>query len=113
MVREEGYSLSLYEKTNITGPLHSSCNRRSASCLPTPNRPTPLHCARPAGFKLGHTIPWVSGFPFNVVRHPQYVGSVATVWGAAALLWQQAPSGLGLVAGYLSALYAITGWMES
>ena len=23
------------------------------------------------GFKLGHTIPWVSGFPFNVVSHPQ------------------------------------------
>ncbi len=20
------------------------------------------------GFKLGHTIPWVDGFPFNVVR---------------------------------------------
>lgn len=38
------------------------------------------------GFKLGHSIPWVTGFPFNVVSHPQYVGSVATVLGAAALV---------------------------
>lgn len=38
------------------------------------------------GFKLGHTVPWVSGFPFNVVAHPQYVGSVATVLGGAALV---------------------------
>ena len=47
----------------------------------------------PSGFKLGHTIPWVEGFPFNVVNHPQYVGSVLSVWGAAALVWTQAPQG--------------------
>jgi protein-S-isoprenylcysteine O-methyltransferase Ste14 len=44
------------------------------------------------GFKLGHTIPWVDGFPFNVVSHPQYVGSVATLLGMAALV-----SGLAMV----------------
>jgi hypothetical protein len=38
------------------------------------------------GFKLGHSIPWATGFPFNVVSHPQYVGSVATVLGAAVLV---------------------------
>ena len=39
------------------------------------------------GFKLGHTVPWVDGFPFNLgVPHPQYVGSVATVAGMAALV---------------------------
>jgi len=65
------------------------------------------------GFKLGHAIPWVSGFPFNVVPHPQYVGSVMTVWAAAVLLWTQAPSGLGLLAIYWTILYVITGWMES
>lgn len=65
------------------------------------------------GFKLGHTIPWVTGFPFNVVRHPQYVGSVMSVVGAAVLLWSQAPSGLGLLTAYWTSLYVITGWMES
>jgi methylene-fatty-acyl-phospholipid synthase len=38
------------------------------------------------GFKLGHTIPWYSGFPFNFVSHPQYVGSVLSVVGAAVLV---------------------------
>ena len=38
------------------------------------------------GFKLGHTIPWHHGFPFNVVPHPQYVGAVLTIWGAVALV---------------------------
>ena len=65
------------------------------------------------GFKLGHKVPWVTGFPFNVVSHPQYVGSVLSVWGAAALLWTQAPPGLGLIAAYWTCLYVITGFQES
>ena len=65
------------------------------------------------GFKLGEEIPWVDGFPFNVVSHPQYVGSVMTVWAGAALLWTQAPIGLGLIASYWTGLYVITGFMES
>ncbi len=47
------------------------------------------------GFKLGHTVPWVSGFPFNVVSHPQYVGSVATVLGGAALVSPKLLGSLG------------------
>lgn len=65
------------------------------------------------GFKLGHKVPWVNGFPFNVVGHPQYVGSVMTVWAAAVLVWNQAPSGTGLLVVYWTGLYIITGWMES
>jgi protein-S-isoprenylcysteine O-methyltransferase Ste14 len=65
------------------------------------------------GFKLGHQIPWVNGFPFNVVSHPQYVGAVLSVWGATALAWSQAPVGLGFIALYWTGLYVITGWMES
>ena len=38
------------------------------------------------GFKLGHHVPWHTGFPFNVVSHPQYVGSVLSVWGFIALV---------------------------
>ncbi|KAI3433647.1 hypothetical protein D9Q98_003456 [Chlorella vulgaris] len=64
------------------------------------------------GFKLGHTIPWYSGFPFNFVSHPQYVGSVLSVVGAAVLVWGQAPEGLGLLVTYWTLLYAATAFQE-
>lgn len=64
------------------------------------------------GFKLGHAVPWVDGFPFSVVAHPQYVGSVLSVWGAAVMWWTQAPDGLGLLVGYWTLLYVFTGIME-
>lgn len=65
------------------------------------------------GFKLGHSVPWVTGFPFNVVRHPQYVGSVLSVWAAAVLFWTQAPPGTGLLAAYWTGLYVVTAIQES
>ncbi len=69
------------------------------------------------GFKLGRRVPWVDGFPFNVVAHPQYVGSAMSVWAGAALLWPGAPAaeraGVALLAAYWTALYVATGWMES
>lgn len=64
------------------------------------------------GFKLGHTIPWHTGFPFNVVKHPQYVGSVATVLAFAVLVMNQAPSGLAVLALYWTLLYVVTGIWE-
>jgi hypothetical protein len=64
------------------------------------------------GFKLGHTVPWHTGFPFNVVNHPQYVGSVASVLAFAVLVMQQAPSGLWILTGYWTLLYLITGVWE-
>lgn len=33
------------------------------------------------GNKLGHEVAWRDGFPFSVVRHPQYVGALLSVWG--------------------------------
>mgnify|MGYP002629642770 FL=1 len=66
------------------------------------------------GFKLGHTIPWVDGFPFTVVRHPQYVGSVATVVGGACLCSGMIASGeLWALTVYWMLLYVLTGIMES
>lgn len=66
------------------------------------------------GFKLGHTVPWVDGFPFNVVQHPQYVGSVASVWGMAVLVWSQGPQpDLVWLVVYWTFLYICTGVMES
>src|SRR5215471_13609260 len=33
------------------------------------------------GNKYGYEIPWVRGFPFSVLTHPQYVGAVCSIWG--------------------------------
>jgi methylene-fatty-acyl-phospholipid synthase len=33
------------------------------------------------GNRFGHTVHWRYGFPFSWLRHPQYVGTVATIWG--------------------------------
>lgn len=33
------------------------------------------------GNKLGYQVPWCQGFPFSLLRHPQYVGAVLSVWG--------------------------------
>jgi hypothetical protein len=55
-----------------------------------------------------------SGFPFNLgIRHPQYVGSVLTIWGLAALLW--APDvrpALPQLAGGWTLMYVVTGLVE-
>ncbi|KAI8466259.1 MAG: hypothetical protein J3K34DRAFT_67752 [Monoraphidium minutum] len=65
------------------------------------------------GFKLGRPVPWVTGWPFDAVAHPQYVGSALSVWALAALLWGAAPCGSLLVLGsYWTALYVVTGAQE-
>ena len=33
------------------------------------------------GDRLGHEATWCEAFPFSVLRHPQYVGTVMTIWG--------------------------------
>jgi phosphatidyl-N-methylethanolamine N-methyltransferase len=33
------------------------------------------------GDRLGHVVPWRRDFPFSWVAHPQYVGTVLTIWG--------------------------------
>lgn len=33
------------------------------------------------GNKLGYQVPWCRGFPFSLFRHPQYVGTVLSIWG--------------------------------
>lgn len=71
------------------------------------------------GHKLGHRVPWVTTFPFNVTPHPQYVGSVATIWGAAWCLHRFFPpdaktqTALLWVTLFWIALYWASGWMES
>ena len=38
-----------------------------------------------------HDVPWVNGFPFSVVRHPQYVGTVLSIWGVFLVMRYPAP----------------------
>ena len=33
------------------------------------------------GNKFGYEIPWIRDFPFSVLKHPQYVGAVCSIWG--------------------------------
>ena len=33
------------------------------------------------GNKLGYDIPWSRAFPFSWFKHPQYVGTVWSIWG--------------------------------
>jgi phosphatidyl-N-methylethanolamine N-methyltransferase len=33
------------------------------------------------GDRLGYEVPWCRGFPFSVLSHPQYVGTVLSIWG--------------------------------
>jgi methylene-fatty-acyl-phospholipid synthase len=33
------------------------------------------------GNRFGHTVPWCDGFPFSLMAHPQYAGTVITIWG--------------------------------
>jgi hypothetical protein len=33
------------------------------------------------GDRLGYDVVWCQAFPFSVLAHPQYVGSVLTIWG--------------------------------
>ena len=37
------------------------------------------------GNRFGHDLPWCSGFPFSLVAHPQYVGTVLSIWGLFVL----------------------------
>ena len=33
------------------------------------------------GNKFGYSITWCNKFPFSIVRHPQYVGTLISIWG--------------------------------
>jgi phosphatidyl-N-methylethanolamine N-methyltransferase len=33
------------------------------------------------GNRFGHQVPWITEFPFSVLKHPQYVGALMSIWG--------------------------------
>lgn len=34
------------------------------------------------GKQFGYPVPWVTSFPYSVLKHPQYVGTLISIWGA-------------------------------
>ena len=38
------------------------------------------------GNRFGCDVPWCNAFPFSVTAHPQYVGTVLTIWGVFLIL---------------------------
>lgn len=66
------------------------------------------------GARLGAKVPWCHGWPFCFVPHPQYVGSVMSLWAALWLLWDMLPQpDAPLVACWWTALYVVTAVQES
>mmetsp|Transcript_20579 Transcript_20579/g.69993 ORF Transcript_20579/g.69993 Transcript_20579/m.69993 type:complete len:178 (-) Transcript_20579:37-570(-) len=64
------------------------------------------------GCKLGYRVPWCTGFPFNVFRHPQYVGWVAQVWAIVALLYDASHTVMVPIGLFWTGCYVVTGIIE-
>ncbi|CAD7955480.1 unnamed protein product [Amoebophrya sp. A25] len=63
------------------------------------------------GFKFGKSIPWVSDFPFDTFRHPQYTGAFSIYLGFCICLGPSIPVMLCAVAQAWG--YIFTSHMES
>ena len=37
------------------------------------------------GSQFGEEIPWCQEFPFSLCRHPQYIGTLCSIWGFSSL----------------------------
>ena len=62
------------------------------------------------GFKMGVDVPWCTEFPFNALRHPQYV-SASTLFGGLLLAMGWRESSIVLLCFQLW-LYSVTAKME-
>lgn len=61
------------------------------------------------GSKLGKPVPWIRGYPFSVVRDPQYVGALCCVAACATFLPADIVAFTALQYAYLIALESTTG----
>jgi len=67
------------------------------------------------GTRLGIEVPWVYGFPFSVVPHPQYFGATLSFWATFLLLSSPATASQGLyvLCVVMAAYYAFSSYVES
>lgn len=63
------------------------------------------------GNRLGHYVPWRRTFPFTWFGHPQYLGTVLTIWGFFVLMRFPAPDWL-FVPALETVYYAVGAWFE-
>ena len=63
------------------------------------------------GDRLGHPTPWCREFPFSCISHPQYVGTVLTIWGIFLVLRFPHPDWY-LIPVLETVYYAVGGWLE-
>jgi methylene-fatty-acyl-phospholipid synthase len=63
------------------------------------------------GNRLGHHVPWRHTFPFTWFDHPQYVGTVLTIWGFFVLMRFPARDWV-FVPALETIYYAIGAWLE-
>lgn len=59
------------------------------------------------GNLLGHSVPRCEGFPFSLLKHPQYVGTVLSIWGAFLIM--RFPHGDWCVLPVLETIYYAVG----
>lgn len=66
------------------------------------------------GIKFGEPVPWVFGFPFSVIGHPQYRGATITIWGILLFIATEVAVAKGLYAiGCVWATYYyLSGYVE-
>merc|ERR1712112_553202 len=66
------------------------------------------------GVYYGYKVEWVTSFPFNVLRHPQYVGGILSFAGVATLVYHPSVQReLFVLFTIHVASYITTGLMES
>jgi phosphatidyl-N-methylethanolamine N-methyltransferase len=59
------------------------------------------------GNRFGHSLPRCEQFPFSILRHPQYVGTVLSIWGL--FLMMRFPHGDWFVLPMLETIYYVVG----
>ncbi|MEX1081609.1 MAG: methyltransferase [Halofilum sp. (in: g-proteobacteria)] len=63
------------------------------------------------GVRFGQSVPWVEGFPFSMVSHPQYTGTVLSIWGLFLLM--RFPQSDWIALPILATIYyAFNAWFE-
>ena len=64
------------------------------------------------GNRFGHPVRWCLGFPFSHLRHPQYVGTVLSIWGFFLIMRFPNPDWIALPI-LETVYYALGAWLEN
>ena len=65
------------------------------------------------GTRLGEHVPRVTGFPFNITSHPQYVGNLLSYLGISSILYSPGHEGFLSLLLISIVLYGFTSYLET